>query len=141
MHPEKTKQRIVTFKAEEDLAAFLDSMPNKSEFIRRALFSALMEPCPVCQGKGSVPRSLRADLQKIFDKRQFVPCSFCGYEFPLDAEKQRRGNDDKARLKQYFGGGDFFCDDCYPKTQPCEDCGEHVPETRMAGHMRKHTKS
>ena len=42
---EKSKQRVVTFKADEDLAVFLDAMPNKSEFIRKALLSALLEPC------------------------------------------------------------------------------------------------
>jgi hypothetical protein len=135
---EKGKQRIVTFKAHEDLAAFLDEMPNKSEFIRKALLSALMEPCPVCQGKGSVPRSLRIDLQRILEKSDLVPCSFCGYEFPLKAEKQRKGDNDQARLKQYYGGGEFFCDDCYPRTQECTDCGEHVVGTRMEGHKRKH---
>src|SRR3954453_15224812 len=112
-NPAKSKQRIVTFKVEEDVAAFLDSMPNKSEFIRKALLSALMEPCPVCQGKGSVPRSLRADLQRILAKSDLVTCSFCGYEFPLKAEKQRRTGEDQERLKQYFGGGEFYCNDCY----------------------------
>src|SRR6266480_540404 len=106
MNHEKTKQRIVTFKVEEDLAAFLDSMPNKSDFIRKALLSALMEPCPVCDGKGSVPRSLRADLQKIFAQSEFVPCSYCGYEFPLSAEQQRKGDGDKTRLNQYRSGGE-----------------------------------
>ena len=55
MPRDKSKHRIVTFKAEEELAAFLDEMPNKSDFIRKALLSALMEPCPVCQGKGQRP--------------------------------------------------------------------------------------
>ena len=140
MNHEKAKQRIVTFKVEDEFASFLDSMPNKSEFIRKALLAALMEPCPVCNGKGSVPRSLRADLQKIFAEREFVPCSHCGYDFPLDAEKQRKGTDDKVRLNQYLKGGEFYCDDCYPKTQPCGDCGEHVAGKRMAGHMLKHAK-
>jgi len=141
MQADRSKHRIVTFKAEEDLAAYLDSMPNKSDFIRKALLSALMEPCPVCQGKGSVPRSLRADLEKIFAKSEFVPCSFCGYEFPLKAEQQRKGDDAKTRLKQYMSGGEFYCDDCFPKTQECSDCGEHVAGTRMAGHRKhKHEK-
>ena len=140
MNHEKSKQRIVTFKLEEEFAAFLDTLPNKSEFIRKALLAALMEPCPVCNGKGSVPRSLRADLQKIFDEREFVPCSYCGYDFPLDAEKERHGAHDKARLEQYLNGGEFYCDDCYPKTKPCGDCGEHVAGKRMAGHMAKHAK-
>ncbi|MEI6234014.1 MAG: hypothetical protein WCT04_13240 [Planctomycetota bacterium] len=140
MNHEKAKQRIVTFKLEEEFAGFLDTLPNKSEFIRKALLAALMEPCPVCNGKGSVPRSLRADLQKIFAEREFVPCSQCGYDFPLDAEKKRKGLNDKDRIKQYMKGGEFYCDDCYPKTQACEDCGEHVAGKRMAGHKLKHVK-
>src|SRR6185295_15270988 len=102
MQAERSKHRIVTFKAEEDLASFLDSMPNKSDFIRKALLAALLEPCPVCHGKGSVPRSLRRDLETIFASEKFIPCSFCGYEFPLDTEKGLRSNEDRARLKQYL---------------------------------------
>src|SRR3569832_2692358 len=83
----QSMQRVVTFKVEEEVAAFLDAMPNKSDFIRKALLSALLEPCPICNGKGSVPRSLRHDLERIFRKQEFVPCSFCGFDFPLDTEK------------------------------------------------------
>ena len=137
-NPAKSKQRIVTFKVEEDVAAFLDSMPNKSEFIRKALLSALLEPCPVCNGKGSVPRSLRRDLETIFQKQQLVPCSFCGYDFPLTTEKSLTGLHDRERLRQYLGGGDFYCDDCFSKTQTCEDCGQHVAEPRMSNHKREH---
>ena len=136
----KSKQRVVTFKVEEDVAEFLDSMPNKSEFIRKALLYALLEPCPVCNGKGSVPRSLRRDLEAIFTKQKLVPCSFCGYEFPLGTEKMRKGAEDRQRLRQYLGGGDFYCDDCFPKTETCEDCGEHVVQNRMATHKRRHAQ-
>src|SRR5258708_25072062 len=134
----KAKQRVMTFKVEEDVAAFLDQMPNKSDFIRKALLAAFLEPCPVCNGKGSVPRGLRRDLEVIFSKEQFVPCSFCGYEFPLGTEKARRAPSDRERLQQYMGGGDFYCDDCYTKTLTCEDCGEHVVQTRMPTHKRQH---
>jgi hypothetical protein len=134
----KVKHRVVTFKVEEDVATFLDSMPNKSEFIRKALLSALLEPCPVCNGRGSVPRSLRCDLQKIFHDQKFVPCSFCGYEFPLSTEKSLKGAQDRERLRQFLGGGDFYCGDCFPKTQTCDDCGEHVVGTRMVTHKRSH---
>lgn len=138
---QKHKQRVVTFKVEEEFAAFLDEMPNKSEFIRKALLSALMEPCPVCNGKGSVPQSLRRDLEEVFKKQQFVPCSYCGYDFPLGAEKTRNSPKDRERLKQYLGGGEFYCDDCFPKTLTCEDCGEHVSQTRMGSHRMRHRKT
>lgn len=134
----QVKQRIVTFKVEAEVAAFLDELPNKSDFIRKALLSALLEPCPVCHGKGSVPRSLRRDLDRVFQRQQFVPCSFCGYEFPLNLERSRKGTTDRERLRQYLGGGDFYCDDCFSKTETCADCGEHVAETRMRSHKRKH---
>ncbi|HYG75819.1 MAG TPA: hypothetical protein VEK08_12515 [Planctomycetota bacterium] len=134
----KSMQRVVTFKVEEEVAAFLDAMPNKSDFIRKALLNALLEPCPVCNGKGSVPRSLARDLEMIFKKKEFVPCSFCGYEFPLDSEKSRKGDADRERLRQYLGGGDFYCDECYGKTQECTDCGEHVVQTRMSSHKKQH---
>jgi hypothetical protein len=137
----KAKQRVVTFKVEEDVARFLDGMPNKSDFIRKALLAALLEPCPVCNGKGSVPRSLRHDLEVIFRKQEFVPCSFCGFDFPLDTEKTLNGPHDKERLKQYSSGGDFYCNDCYSKTQTCDDCGEHVAEPRMIVHRRQHRKN
>jgi len=136
--PAKSMHRVVTFKVEEEVAAFLDAMPNKSDFIRKALLNALLEPCPICNGKGSVPRSLAADLEMIFKKREFVPCSFCGYEFPLDSEKSRKGAADRERLRQYLGGGDFYCGDCYGKTQECSDCGEHVVEKRMTNHKKHH---
>ena len=134
----KGKQRVVTFKVEDEIASFLDAMPNKSDFIRKALLAALMEPCPICQGKGSVPRSLRRDLELIFQKQKSVPCSFCGYDFPLETEKERIGAEDQARLKQYLAGGEFFCNDCFSKTRACEDCGEHVAQMRMGNHKRQH---
>ena len=136
----KPKQRVVTFKAEEDLAAFLDEMPNKSEFIRKALLAALMEPCPICAGRGSIPRSLRRDLEEVFKKQQFVPCSFCGYEFPIEQEKARKTPQDRVRLKQYLSGGEFYCDDCFPRTKECDSCGEHVVQTRMGTHKHRHEK-
>jgi hypothetical protein len=136
-----TKQRVVTFKVEEGLAAFLDDLPNKSDFIRKALLSSLLEPCPVCHGTGSVPRSLRRELEHMFHKREFVPCSVCGYEFPLSFERSRKAPEDRTRLRQYLGGGDFYCDDCFSKTKPCARCGEHVAQARMTAHKRRHKKS
>ena len=35
----KQKSQIVAFKVEDDLAEFLDKLPNKSEFIRKAILA------------------------------------------------------------------------------------------------------
>ena len=56
---EKTeKSQIVAFKVDEDLANFLDKLPNKSEFIRRAILAQFNMTCPLCTGSGVVPSAL-----------------------------------------------------------------------------------
>lgn len=53
------KSQIVAFKVEEDLADFLDKLPNKSEFIRKAILAQFGMTCPLCTGSGVVPRHPR----------------------------------------------------------------------------------
>ena len=52
--PRPNKQ-IVAFKVEPELAALLDAMPNKSEFIRNAVARQLSTACPLCRGTGITP--------------------------------------------------------------------------------------
>ena len=51
----KPSKQIVAFKVEPDLAALLDAMPNKSEFIRNAVARQLSTACPLCRGTGIAP--------------------------------------------------------------------------------------
>ena len=51
----KPSKHIVAFKVEPDLAALLDAMPNKSEFIRTAVARQLSTACPLCRGTGIAP--------------------------------------------------------------------------------------
>ncbi|MGZ3420588.1 MAG: hypothetical protein ACXWUG_20745 [Polyangiales bacterium] len=44
--------RIFAFKADEDLAKLLDSLPNRSEFIRLAVLARFGLTCPTCNGSG-----------------------------------------------------------------------------------------
>ncbi len=46
------KQEIVTFKVDENLYQIIKSIPNRSEFIRSAIISALGSVCPLCSGTG-----------------------------------------------------------------------------------------
>lgn len=48
------KQETVTFKVDVSLAAALKTMPNRSEFIRSAILTALKNCCPLCQGTGTL---------------------------------------------------------------------------------------
>ena len=46
------KQEIVTFKVDEKLYKIIKGIPNRSEFIRSAIISALGSVCPLCNGTG-----------------------------------------------------------------------------------------
>jgi hypothetical protein len=52
------KSRLVAFVADEELAAFLASLPNRSQYIRRALLTELHRLCPACGGTGYLPPGL-----------------------------------------------------------------------------------
>ena len=62
----KPSKHIVAFKVEPDLAALLDAMPNKSEFIRNAVARQLSTACPLCRGTGIAPFTRR-------DRRAHAP--------------------------------------------------------------------
>ncbi|MFZ2655081.1 MAG: hypothetical protein WAX69_09180 [Victivallales bacterium] len=46
------KDVVMTFKVDGPLLAALNSVPNRSEFIRSAILSALNNICPLCRGTG-----------------------------------------------------------------------------------------
>ena len=59
--PQKTrpqKPTVVAFKVEKELADLLNKLPNKSAFIRKAIEAQLGRACPLCNGKGVVPRGV-----------------------------------------------------------------------------------
>ena len=53
----KKKQGIITFKVDEDLFEVIKDIPNRSEFIRAAIISALGSVCPLCNGSGMLTRN------------------------------------------------------------------------------------
>ena len=56
------KESVVSFKADHNLAKLLQAMPNRSEFIRRALLQAMESTCPLCQGTGIMTPAQRGAL-------------------------------------------------------------------------------
>jgi len=48
----KKKEAIITFKVNEDLREVISNIPNRSEFIRAAIMTALDNVCPLCNGTG-----------------------------------------------------------------------------------------
>ncbi len=60
----KKKEEVITFKVDETLAQAMEGIPNRSEFIRSAILSALQNICPLCSGTGI----LTPDQQKHWDR-------------------------------------------------------------------------
>src|SRR5438309_546395 len=103
------KTAVVAFKVEEELAEFLNKLPNKSAFIRKAIAAQLGMACPLCNGSGVVPRGVHdhyAPLLRQFNLRQ---CDGCGHELPLPREPDDLSLEDRTRLEQFFHGGPLYC--------------------------------
>src|SRR5262245_50242621 len=101
MARKQPKTAVVAFKVEEELAEFLNKLPNKSAFIRQAIAAHLGMACPLCQGKGVVPRGVHnhfAPLLKEFNHRH---CDGCGDDLPLPQEVSELNEEEQTRLAQF----------------------------------------
>ena len=131
------KTAVVAFKVENELAELLNKLPNKSAFIRNAIAAQLGTACPLCNGKGVVPRGVHdhfAPLLKEFSSRD---CDACGHHLDLPLDSGVLDDDARSRLEQFFLGGPLYCNGCYEKAPSCDDCGWHITADRAAEHHRK----
>ncbi len=48
----KKKEEVISFKVDEAMMEILRNIPNRSEFIRKAIVDALGVVCPLCCGSG-----------------------------------------------------------------------------------------
>jgi len=71
------KSEVITFKVDEDLAQIIQRMPNKSEFIRQAVLSALDSACPLCQGTGSLTPAQKKHWDLFAAHHQLEECDDC----------------------------------------------------------------
>jgi hypothetical protein len=136
--PTKTqKKQIVAFKVEDELARFLDALPNKSEFIRRAILAQFNMTCPLCSGTGVVEKGIHDHFQGVIESNLTRPCEKCKttVTFPLHLEAVP--SSDRDRIRQFLHGGPLYCSKCYPSVPPCDDCGWHVMMEKIAEHFRK----
>lgn len=133
----KKKAEIVAFKVEKELAEFLDHLPNKSDFIRRAILAQFNMTCPLCTGTGVVARGLHLHFNDVIARSLERPCAKCETPqgFPLSSEAFTE--EDRPRLEQFFRGGPLYCAECYETIPPCDDCGWHIPLESIAEHHRQ----
>lgn len=73
----KKKERVFTFKADAHLARSLEQLPNKSEFIRKALETALEKKCPLCDGTGSLSLEQRKHMEHFLVLHSLEKCDEC----------------------------------------------------------------
>lgn len=91
----KPKSEIVTFKADEKLLAALEGIPNRSEFIRNAVLSALGSVCPLCDGTGILTPSQKDHWDDFTADHDVEECSDCHELYVVCANKQKGGGKKK----------------------------------------------
>ncbi|MCS7168576.1 MAG: hypothetical protein RMI91_03290 [Gemmatales bacterium] len=131
------KAVLVAFKIEPELANILDQLPNKSDFIRRAIISQLNMACPLCAGTGVLPRGLHDHYAQHLREIAQRNCERCGRTEPLPVSTSEIPEADRPRLEQFFFGGPFYCHNCYAASPTCRECGWHIaPEQSRYHHHR-----
>src|SRR6478752_2451243 len=102
------KSQIVAFKVEDELADFLDKLPNKSEFIRKAILAQFAMNCPLCAGTGVVDKGVHDHFGPVIAENTARPCEKCKtpVAFPLTAEAAPPAERD--RIKQFLHGGPLY---------------------------------
>jgi hypothetical protein len=133
----KAPQTVVTFKVEKELAELLDQLPNKSAFIRKAIAAQLGVACPLCHGKGMVPRGVHDHYAPLVAQLRSRHCDGCGHDIDVPLDSGDLDEENRARLEQFFLGGPLYCDGCYEKAPSCEDCGWHITPERAPDHHRE----
>jgi hypothetical protein len=128
------KTAVVAFKVEEELAEFLNKLPNKSAFIRKAIAAQMSMACPLCNGVGVVSRGVHDHYAPLIKKASSRSCDGCGDKLPVPNDPGALAPEDRSRLEQFFHGGPLYCDDCYEKAPTCDDCGWHIAEDKVEEH-------
>ncbi len=70
-------QEVVTFKVAPALLELMRGMPNRSEFIRHALLSALDNICPLCRGTGILTPAKKQHWSKFSRDHRMKECRGC----------------------------------------------------------------
>ena len=131
------KSQIVAFKVEEELAEFLDKLPNKSEFIRKAILAQFKMTCPLCVGSGVVARGLHDHYKPVIAANNTRPCDKCKTPVTIPTTGDASPPAEQKRFEQFLDGGPLYCAKCYPTVPSCDDCGWHVAAAKAVEHFKK----
>ena len=133
--------RVFAFRADPEMVQMLSSMPNASDFIRKAISRSIEEPCPVCVGSGRVAPGFNRQLERLGGHFVMRRCGSCATEYPGicgETAPRLRGSD-RLRHELEVKRGEYLCAPCLDRYPPCETCGRpferHSPEAFVA-HFR-----
>ena len=73
----RQKSEIITFKVDPELADALNSVSNKSAFIRAAVTSALGAICPLCNGSGILTPCQKEHWDVFAASHEVQECQKC----------------------------------------------------------------
>jgi hypothetical protein len=73
----KKKDSIITFKVDEALHEAIKDIPNRSEFIRSAIFQALGCICPLCNGSGILNKNQKKHWDDFSADHSMKQCDEC----------------------------------------------------------------
>src|SRR3954451_19026835 len=115
MAQKNPKTAVVAFKVEEELADFLNQLPNKSAFIRKAIAAQMSMACPLCHGSGQVTRWVHDNYVPFLNHWLQRKCDGCGTDVAAPEDPGHLSHEDQLRLEQFSKGGPLYCDPCFDK--------------------------
>lgn len=71
------KQEVITFKVDAALNEALEGVPNRSEFIRKAILAALDGTCPLCKGTGTLTPDQQKHWREFAQDHTIAECDDC----------------------------------------------------------------
>ncbi len=71
------KDEVISFKVGPALARTIRRLPNRSEFIRTAVLSALEHACPLCQGTGIMTPEQKKHWDAFSRDHTVKHCQLC----------------------------------------------------------------
>jgi hypothetical protein len=128
------KSRIVAVKVEAELAEFLNRLPNKSDFIRKAILAQFGTACPLCEGSGQVPAAIGQPYGPVLRRHRERACLKCGTVEAIPFDLSVVMEADRPRWEQFFHGGPFFCANCFAVAAACGECGWYYSPELIANH-------
>ncbi|MDT8272405.1 MAG: ribbon-helix-helix domain-containing protein [Desulfomonilia bacterium] len=82
------KHEIISFKVDENLFDAIKDLPNRSEFIRAAIISALGSTCPLCNGTGMLSPKQKIHWDEFTTGHPIEICGDCNERYLVCSRSQ-----------------------------------------------------